>query len=222
MATAGSLVGRGIYDPTEAARLLRVAPGVLAGWTTGRWPVLRPSGGTWFDFADLVSLLVVVELRRRRVPLGEIRRGTAALVRTLGIERPLAHLDVGRGLASAGRMFFAHVGEWANAGRGMQLAFHPMLEPVIRPLDYGDDGMACRWRPAAGVSVEPTVQAGAPCLEGTRVPTATVAGLVRAGEAAADVAFHLDLSDAQVEAARRFEAALRDESLAATVLAVAS
>ena len=68
------LVGRGIYDPTEAARLLRVRPGVLGGWTTGRWPVLRPSGGSWFDFADLVSLLVVVELRRRRVPLGEIRR----------------------------------------------------------------------------------------------------------------------------------------------------
>ncbi len=216
------LVGRGIYDPTEAARLLRVSPGVLAGWTTGRWPVLRPSGGAWFDFADLVSLLVVVELRRRRVPLGEIRRGTAALVRTLGIERPLAHLDVGRGLATAGRMFFAHVGEWANAGRGMQLAFHPMVEPVIRPLDYGDDGMACRWRPAAGVTIEPAVQAGAPCVEGTRVPTATVAGLLRAGEAPDEVALHLDLAGAQVEAARRFEAALRDHELAATVLAVAS
>jgi uncharacterized protein (DUF433 family) len=214
-----SLVGRGIYDPTEAARLLRVAPAMLGGWTTGRWPVLRPSGGTWFDFADLVSLLVVAELRRRRVPLGEIRRGTAALSRTLGIERPLAHLDAGRGLATAGRAFFAHVGEWADAGRGMQLAFHPMVEPVIRPLDYGDDGMACRWRPATGVTLEPAVQAGAPCLEGTRVPTATVARLLRTGEAAADVAFHLDLTAEQVEVAERFEAALRDERLAATVLA---
>jgi uncharacterized protein (DUF433 family) len=220
-AVVGPFVGRGIYDPTEAARLLRVSPGVLAGWTGGRRPVLRPSGGAWFDFADLVSLLVVVELRRRRVPLGEIRRGTAALARALGIDRPLAHLDVGRGLGSAGRAFFAHVGEWANAGRGMQLAFHPMVEPVIRPLDYGDDAMACRWRPAAGVSAAPTIQAGAPCLDGTRVPTATVAGLLRAGESAGSVAFHLDLTPEQVEVARRFEAALRDAELAASVLAAA-
>jgi uncharacterized protein (DUF433 family) len=50
----------------------------------------------------------------------------------------------------------------------------------------------------------------------------TVAGLLRAGEAPEDVAFHHDLTPAQVEAARRFEAALHDEALAATVLAVAS
>jgi uncharacterized protein (DUF433 family) len=104
----------------------------------------------------------------------------------------------------------------------MQLAFHPMVEPVIRPLDYGDDGMACRWRPAIGVTLEPGVQAGAPCVAGTRVPTGVIAASLRAGEPADDVAFHLDLTLDQVEAARRFEAALRDEALAATVLAVAS
>jgi len=37
--------------------------------------------------------------------------------------------------------FFANVGEWADAGKGFQLAFQPMIEQVLRPLEYGADGM---------------------------------------------------------------------------------
>lgn len=211
---SSALLGRGIYDPTEASRLVRVHPETLARWTTGKQPLVKPAFENFFDFEDLVSLLVIGELWRRGVPTDEIRVGIRALAKQLGVDRPLAHTDAPKRLATAGRAFFAHVGEWADAGKGFQLAFRPMIEPVLRPLEYDSQGMASLWRPLASVTATPVVQAGTPCIETTRVPTSTIEGLVRVGEAVEDIAFDLDLEIEQIEAALRFEAALRDQMLA--------
>ncbi|HVE46028.1 MAG TPA: DUF433 domain-containing protein [Acidimicrobiales bacterium] len=213
------LIGRGIYDPTEAARLVRVHPDTLARWTTGKDPLLTAAFERFFDFDDLVSLLVISELWRRKVLTSEIRRGIEVLAQELGVDRPLAHMDAPKRLATVGRAFFADIGEWADAGKGFQLAFQPMIEPVLRPLEYDTQGMAHLWRPLPFVTATPAVQAGTPCIESTRVPTATIEGLVHVGEALDDIAFDLDLEIEQIEAALRFEAALRDQLLAETILA---
>src|SRR4051812_45162132 len=115
-----ALLGRGIYDPTEAARLLRVHPETLARWATGSDPLVKPTFNAFFDFEDLVSLLVIAELWRRNIPIVEIRRGIQALAEELGVEKPLAHIDAPRRLATVGRAFFANVGEWADAGKWLQ------------------------------------------------------------------------------------------------------
>lgn len=213
------LLGRGIYDPSEAARLLRVHPETLARWTVGKHALVTPAFDRFFDFEDLVSLLIISELWHRKVQTDEIRDGIKMLQAELGVARPLAHIDAPSRLATVGRSFFANVGEWADAGKGFQLAFQPMIEPVLRPLEYGADGMAELWRPIEHVTAAPAVQAGTPCVEATRVPTATVAGLASAGEDLDDVAFDLDLEPEQIEAAIRFERALRDQLLAEKVLA---
>lgn len=214
-----ALIGRGIYDPTEAARLVRVHPDTLARWTTGKRPLVTPACERFFDFEDLVSLLVISELWRRQVHTDEIRRGIEVLADELGVERPLAHIDAPKRLATVGRAFFANIGEWADAGKGFQLAFQPMIEPVLRPLEYDTHGMAHLWRPLEFVTATPVVQAGTPCVEATRVPTTTIDGLVRVGEQIDDIAFDLDLAIEQIEAALRFEAALRDQLLAQKVFA---
>lgn len=216
---SSSLIGRGIYDPTEAARLVRVHPETLNRWATGKEPLVRPAFDRFFDFEDLVSLLVISELWRRGVHRDEIRRGIEALAAELGVDRPLAHIDAPKKLATVGRAFFADIGEWADAGKGFQLAFQPMIEPVLRPLEYNADGMADLWRPIPSVTAAPAVQAGSPCVESTRVPTSTIDGLVRVGEDLEDIAFDLDLELEQIEAALRFEAALRDQLLAKHVFA---
>lgn len=51
------------------------------------------------------------------------------------------------------------------------------------------------------------------------MPTTTIDGLVRVGQEAEDIAFDLDLEIEQIEAALRFEAALRDQLLAQKVFA---
>jgi uncharacterized protein (DUF433 family)/DNA-binding transcriptional MerR regulator len=216
---SSALLGRGIYDPTEAARLLRVHTDTLARWTTGENPLVVPAFERFFDFEDLVSLLVISELWRRNVHTKEIRRGIKVLAEELGVERPLAHIDAPSRLATVGRAFFANIGEWADAGKGFQLAFQPVIEPVLRPLEYDAHGMAHLWRPLPLVTANPVVQAGTPCVEKTRVPTSTIHGLLHAGDNVDDIAFDLDLKIEQIEAALRFEAALRDQLLAATVFA---
>jgi uncharacterized protein (DUF433 family) len=214
-----NLLGRGIYDPTEAARLARVHVETLARWTTGERPLLTPAFGEFFDFEDLVSLLVIRQLYHRNVAEAEIRRGIEVLRDELGVDRPLAHQEAPRRLATVGRAFFANIGEWADAGKGFQLAFQPMIEPVLRPLEYDTSGMANLWRPLSSVTATPAVQAGTPCVEQTRVPTATLKGLVDVGESIEDIAFDLDLLVEQIEAALRFEDALRDPLLAKDVFA---
>jgi uncharacterized protein (DUF433 family) len=216
---ARPLIGRGIYDATEAVRLTRVHPDVLARWTTGKDPLVTPALGQLFDFEDLVSLLVIAQLWRRNVHTDEIRRGIAALRDELGVDRPLAHIDAPQRLATVGSAFFANFGEWADAGKGWQLAFQPIIEPVLRPLEYDTHGMAQLWRPVPFVTATPVVQAGTPCVEATRVPTTTLEGLVRVGEDIEDIAFDFDLAVEQIEAALRFESALRDRLVADEVFA---
>lgn len=214
-----ALIGRGIYDPTEAAQLVRVHPAVLTRWTTGKQSLVAPAFERFFDFEDLISLLVIAELWRRNVQTSEIRRGIEVLADEFGVDRPLAHIDASKWLATVGKAFFANIGEWADAGKGFQLAFQPMIEPVLRPIEYDTFGMAHLWRPVELVTATPDVQAGAPCIETTRVPTTTIDGLVRVGEKVEDIAFDLDLEIEQIDAALRFEAALRDQLLAQEVFA---
>src|SRR5688500_2608725 len=99
----GALLGRGIYDPTEAARLVRVHPDTLSRWTTGDGALVTPAFERFFDFEDLVSLLVIGELWRRQVPTNEIRRGIDVLAKELRVARPLAHIDAPTRLATVGR-----------------------------------------------------------------------------------------------------------------------
>lgn len=179
--------------------------------------MIEPAFDRFFDFEDLVSLLIISQLFRRLVPTQEIRRGIEVLAQELGVARPLAHIGASERLATVGKAFFANIGEWVDAGKGFQLAFRPMIEPVLKPLEYDTHGMADLWRPVKFVTATPAVQAGSPCVEATRVPTSTIEGLIQVGEDAEDIAFDLDLEIEQIEAALRFEAALRDQFLAAKV-----
>lgn len=214
-----SFLDRGIYDANEVARLVRVHPEKLARWTTGGSPLVRPSfEQRLFDFEDLVSLLIIAELRRRHVELDEIRVGIEVLRDKLEVERPLAHIDARRRLATVGRSLFAHFDEWADAGKRLQLAFQPVIEPVLKPIEYDTQGMAELWRPLRLVTATRHVQAGTPCIEATRVPTTTIADLVAVDEDPEDVAFDLDLEIEQVQAAVRFEAALNEPFTASKAL----
>lgn len=203
---------RGIYDVTEVARLIKVTPDTVSRWTTptrhGKQALVTPSLGWAFSFHDLVSLRVVGELRRRNVKADDIRAGIKYLKRQLGTNRPLAH----KRLATVGVAFFANLAEvvsaptdWVNVGRGGQAAFREIIEPALRPIDYDEELMASRWRPAKRVWIDPQVQAGAPCIADTRIPTAAVAGLVHAGDDREDVAADLEISIENVDAAVDFE-----------------
>jgi hypothetical protein len=87
----------------SCGRLIRVHPETLAGWTSGKDPLVMPAFERFFDFEDIISLLVIAELRRRHVASGEIRLGIEALAAELDVERPLAHIDDPNHLATVGK-----------------------------------------------------------------------------------------------------------------------
>ncbi len=197
------LLGRGIYDLVEAARLIGRDPETVARWTRGKQPIYPIARTRFLSFLDVVSLLVVSELVSRAVPRREIRAGAEYLAKTLNTDYPFAHEQ----LATAGAAFFGKVSDWVDVGKGGQGAFEPVVRDLLRPIEYGADRLAAIWRPRAGVWVNPAVQAGAPCVDGTRVPTRVIAALAEADEDPEDIAEDLHLTLSAVGAALEYERA---------------
>ncbi len=205
-------LGRGIYDINEVARLIQSGRTRVEGWTRphrDKPPLLSGELDGLFSFWDLLSLRVIAELVRRRVPRDHIARGAEHLAETLGTNRPFAHRD----LVTVGVGFFAKIADdWEDAGLRGQLAFQHVIDPLLEPITFDDTNMASIWRPQEGVWINPAVQAGTPCVDGTRVPTHQLASLLGLDELndedLADVCDDYRLTVDQVRAAIRYELVL--------------
>ncbi len=197
------LLGRGIYDIAEAARVVGRHPETVARWTRGVNPMHPVESDRILSFLDLISLWVISELIRRRVPRRQIRAGGEYLAKHVDTDYPFAR----QGLATAGDGFFGEFEAWVDVGKGGQRSFPAMIEDLLRPIEFGPDLLASIWRPARGVWLNPKVQAGAPCIDGTRVPTSVVADLKAVGDHIEDIADDLSLDITQVRAALQYERA---------------
>lgn len=81
--------------------------------------------------------------------------------------------------------------------------------PELQRIEYGPDELASVWRPRDRIWVNPRVQAGAACIDQTRIPTATVYGIVQGGDDIEDVASDYDIDVEDVRTAHVFERDLR-------------
>ncbi|MCY4621328.1 MAG: DUF433 domain-containing protein [bacterium] len=197
------LLGRGIYDIAEAARVVGRHPETVARWTRGANPLHPVESDRILSFLDLISLWVISELLRRGVPRRQIRAGGEYLAKHVGTDYPFAH----QGLATVGDGFFGEFEAWVDVGKGGQRSFPEVIEDLLSPIEFGPDLLASIWRPANGVWLNPKVQAGAPCIDGTRVPTSVVADLKAVGDHIEDIADDLSLDITQVRAALQYELA---------------
>ena len=199
-------LGRGIYDLVEAARIIKRSPDTIGGWTKGEPPLHPVDHDRILSFRDLISLWVISELFKRGVPKRHIRAGRDYVAEQADTEHPFAH----RCLAAVGAGFFARLDrseDWVDAGMGDQGSFQMVIQDLIQPIEYGPDLHAAKWRPIQGILLDPTIQAGAPCIEGTRIPTTLVAKLKKAGEYKENIAEDMRLDVAQVNAALEYELA---------------
>ena len=197
------LLGRGIYDVAEVARIVRRHPETVARWTRGADPLHHVESDRIISFLDVISLWVISELIRRGVSKRDIRVGGEYVAEHARTNYPFAHQD----LATVGAGFFSRFKEWVDVGKGGQGSFPVVIEELLSPIEFGSDLHASIWRPAEGVWLNPRVQAGAPCVDGTRVPTRAIADLEAAGDHIEDIADDLSLDIAQVRAAVQYELA---------------
>ncbi len=189
------------------SRLIRCSRHQIAGWVRAepnKHPLLPGASGGIFSFWDLLSIRAIAELRNRGVPLNEISTGAQYLTTELKTTRPFAH----KGLATVGTGFFAELGDWVDVGRGGQQAFQTVIQQFLRPITFDDSGMAAIWRPHKGTWINPNIQAGTPCVDGTRVPTKMLYDLHKSEFSLHDLAGDYRLPVEQVQAAIEYESSL--------------
>jgi uncharacterized protein (DUF433 family) len=208
-------LNRGMYDVQEASRLTGASPDQIRRWTAPAHTreAIVPAGDEGpLSFHDLVSLWVVRQLRDRGVSTLRIARARARMAAEWHTQHPFAHREFLARLATDGAAIFAEDDQedWVDVSFGGQRAFQEIITPALESLEFGgDDQLATFWRPATGVKIDPRIQTGSACIDGTRVPTAHIHDLLEAGEDPEDVAEDFDLELDQVLAAEAYEARLR-------------
>lgn len=203
-----TMIGSGLYDASEVGLIVGLMPDRVVRWTTdsanGKAPVV-PTFDRLFSFADLVALTVVAQIRAN-VSDRHLRGGVSELRTRFGIVNPLAVNSIIAQLATSGDSFLLREAgdEFDDIGRGGQGTFREVVELDLKRIEFDDRGGPARWRPIDGIVIDPSIQAGAPCIEGTRIPTAVIASRLASDEPD-DIAFDLDIEFAAIEVAARFE-----------------
>lgn len=202
-------LGRGLYDAAEVARLLGHDVEWVVRWSTdsANGPaVVTPTFDRWFSFADLVAFRVALLVRDSHVSDRHLRRGVDTLRRRVGSGQPLADQEIISRLATSGDSFLLRLpsDEFEDIGQGGQGVFANAVELYLTNIAFDNQGTPTRWQPAEGVIIDPAIQAGAPCVAGTRIPTATIAGLL-IEEYPEEIAADFDLSVEAVLLAEKFE-----------------
>lgn len=143
--------GLGVYSLADVARLIGRPIDTVKRWIAGETPLYNLDNPIVLDFYDLISLWVISQLRKEGVPQKAIRTGREYLSQKLSTPYPFVHHE---GIAALGKSVFGK-------------------------MEFGDDLIVKAWHPYPGVKVDPNIQSGQPCLEGTRVPALMISDLVK-------------------------------------------
>jgi uncharacterized protein (DUF433 family)/DNA-binding transcriptional MerR regulator len=207
-----SAFGAGLYSVADMSRLLGVYGVPARPATVGRWArdglVIHREGRPEYSFHDLISMLVVAWLREQGVKLADIRRAETHLSRAEGVVRPFALREIYTdGFNVLYRANPAMVDQITAANRGGQEVIEPALRDSLRSVAYEND-LAAWWQVAEGVTVDPRIQWGDPCVADRGLRTAQIAGMIGAGETRESVAHFYGLALDAVNRAIQFEESL--------------
>jgi uncharacterized protein (DUF433 family) len=224
----------GTYTVRDAAVLLRATTppeGVteLEGWQRNPRRFIKPSSRhlyTWIrlglqwdqpvkvsskdrviTFEDLIRLRMYTILRSRGFSFRAIQEAEKR-ARTM-VEHPQPFVT--EPLWTTGSHIFMRVSELLvslNSGgqTGMDFLWQ-YLDPASphHGITFGRHAAATRWAPASGVVIDPQVQFGEPCIEGTRIATETVWSFYSAGDSLDVLSAGYGVSPIEIEAAIDWE-----------------
>ncbi|MFD0740703.1 DUF433 domain-containing protein [Phytohabitans flavus] len=178
------------YRAKMAAALSGASVGQLARWRKGDKPLLVPEVSTdpiLYSFRDLVALRSFTYLREK-VSLQKIRKALGNLRELGGLDHLSQYKLVAHGVSSV--VLVAPDGD-----HGVDLADRPghhvtvlAIGDVLESFPFRDIEVPSLRRPQPRISVDPSVRRGTPVVAGTRVSYDLVAGLLRDGVPAEEVA----------------------------------
>ena len=181
-------LGAGLYSLSELSRYLTSRGLPASSSKVLRWIQVglavsgHQQGAPTYSFHDLVSLLVVGWLRSQGAKLSAIRAAEGYLRGEQRIERPFALEEIYTdGVNVLYRANPAIAEQLTAANRRGQEVLTRALGETLRGIGYAQ-GVAVSWDIRPHVRLDPGIQFGAPCLSGTRIPTAQLFALSTAGE----------------------------------------
>lgn len=176
MALDFEILGKGIYSPRQAARLVGGTPQEVLRWTRGSGPTpplwqayyQEIEDTTELSFADLIEVRVVKALRKQGISLQAIRYAISFAQDKYGIERPLSSQDFKTDGAEILMNAVEKDGELVSLSkmRPGQKVFAKIIEPSLRDLEY-ENGLVAKWRPEKSktIVVDPKRHFGEPILD---------------------------------------------------------
>jgi len=207
--------GQGLYGTAELARYVVMYSGGEARMSrvpywlrNGLSRVQHQRHRPDYGFLELVSLFVVGDLLRAGLKLRQIRTAESYLQKQLGHPRPFATERI---YSDGANVFFEAApsvhDQITAADLEGQEALRGVLKLELKGVGYVD-GVASAWRAAPSVVLNPAVQFGEPCIDGTRVQTRQLAKLSALGMAPKALAEDFELPLEEIRAGLKFEDAL--------------
>lgn len=213
------MAAEGIYELVEATRYLRATIpdrpptyGKMLRWVRKglSCPKLVGAQGKelYLTFEELISLRMVVALRQSGFSLQHVTRVENYLRGLLSYEHPFAVRDL---WFSGTQIFVEMEHELLSASRHGQLAMvilkswlHALKRKTFVDKEFMDMAFERRingklavssWTPYMSVILDPRIQFGVPCIEGTRIPTRSIWFMVKGGdsEKAIASAYHIPI-----------------------------
>jgi uncharacterized protein (DUF433 family) len=208
----------GIYEAPRAALYLsattrrRISPRRLIRWV--RLELASPylskvdSRDLLLEFEDLVTLRMVAILNQAGFSISHILRAEQYFRKMTGDPRPFAT----RPFWTWKHNIFAELeGQLVSGSKAGQQAFAFVREQLKTvDLEFNDQGVAALWVPHEDVTLKPTVQFGAPCVAGTRIPTRAIWSMIRGGDREDSVAKAYNLALDKVRHAMEWETRLEE------------
>ncbi len=208
----------GLYGIPEAARLLgsappftngrTVAPPQLSRWIRSNLPPEEPavpSARRMITFKDLISSRMVAILHSRGVRFHEIQDTERWVRDNLDIDWPFVSRPLWTYASEVYSDFEQHLLVVSRFGQHAMEFLRGWLTEIDLDMDFDEDNLVSSWTPFERVTIDPTIQLGQPCISGTRIPTSTIWGNLRAGDSFEVVARLYDLAPEQIDAAVRWE-----------------
>lgn len=179
------ILGKGIYSPRQAARLVGGSAQEVRRWTRGSGPS-EPLWHAYYQglddtaelsFADLIEVRVVKAFKEAGISTQAIRFAINYAQNAFGVERPLSTLgfktDGGEILMDA----VERDGEFVSLAKARpgQKVFAELVKQSVRDLEY-EGQTAARWRPhhVHGIVLDPTRQFGTPLIDEFGVSTSVL------------------------------------------------
>ena len=180
------ILGRGVYPPREAARLVGTNTQQVLRWTRGsgsNGPLWRAhyqfldDDTTEISFIDLIEVRVVSAMRKAHISLQSIRFAISFAQEKFGIARPLASQSFKTDGTEILMRAVENDGEFVSLSkkRPGQKVFHEIISQSLQDLEYEGE-LVARWRPKkfSDIVIDPCRHFGDPILDQYGVSTSTV------------------------------------------------